>query len=287
MMFTRFLGGLLVAVIVLTAAESWAQGRGGPPKRSITKIAGDVYRFQNNFHTSVFMVTRAGIIATDPINKAAATWLKGELIKRFSQPVKYVILSHDHADHISGGEVFAGTAITVSHANARADIVAERRPTKIPDVTFTDRMTLELGGKRVELSHVGRNHSDGMIVMRFPAERVLFAVDFIPVKALAFKDLRDAYIDDWITSLKRVEAMDFDILAPGHGRMGKKADVAAFRGYMEDLRGAVLAGLRTGMSLAAMQKTIKLAKYKEWGAYGRFLPFNIKGMYDHMRLQRR
>jgi glyoxylase-like metal-dependent hydrolase (beta-lactamase superfamily II) len=153
------------------------------PQREITQIAGDLYRFQNNFHYSVFLVTPEGIIATDPIDADAATWLKEELTKRFNQSVKYVIYSHDHADHISGGEVFkeAG-AIVVAHENTKRAIIAENRPTAVPDITFTDELTLELGGKTVELSYVGRNHSDNSIVMNFPEERTLFAVDFIPVK---------------------------------------------------------------------------------------------------------
>jgi glyoxylase-like metal-dependent hydrolase (beta-lactamase superfamily II) len=54
-------------------------------------------------------------------------------------------------------------------------------------------------------------------------------VDFIPVQSIAFRDLPDTYLDDWFTSLKNVEAMDFNILSPGHGRLGKKEDVRAFR----------------------------------------------------------
>ena len=85
------------------------------PTRVITNIAGDLYRFQNNFHFSVFYVTDAGIIATDPISADAADWLKAELQSRFAQPVKYLIYSHDHADHISGGEVFENATV-IAHA---------------------------------------------------------------------------------------------------------------------------------------------------------------------------
>jgi glyoxylase-like metal-dependent hydrolase (beta-lactamase superfamily II) len=148
-------------------------------------------------------------------------------------------------------------------------------------------MTVELGGKTVELSHVGRNHSNNSVVMRFPAERALFAVDFIPVKAVAFRDLPDAYIPDWMESLKRVEAMDFDILVPGHGSIGSKADVSAFRGYMEDLYAAVLEQARAGKSLEEMQQTIRLDKYKEWLRYEKFLPLNIEGLHSRIILNRR
>lgn len=256
-------------------------------KRSITKIAGDLYRFQNNFHYSVFLVTSDGIIVTDPINADAARWLKAELAKRFNKPIRYMIYSHDHVDHIAGGEVFADAAIVVAHENAKADIIAEQRPTAVPDVTFSDQMTIELGGKRVELSYVGRSHSDNMVVMRFPAERVLFAVDFIPVKTVAWKNMTDAYIPDWMDAIVRVETMDFDILAPGHGGLGTKADATAFRGYMETLYAAVLKGAREGKSLETMQQSIRLEKYKDWHNYDADLPLNIEGMYNQIKLHRR
>ena len=281
---------ILSAAIGAVAAASLCTGAAvaqKAPKRAITNIAGDLYRFKNNFHFSVFYVTSEGVIATDPINAGAAKWLKAEIKKRFNQPIKYLVLSHDHPDHSSGGEVFADTATVIAHANAKRTIVGEKRPTAVPDVTFTDNMTLELGGKKVELSYLGKNHSDNMIVMRFPAERVLFAVDFIPINTVAFRTLGDAYIPGWMDSLKRVEAMDFDILAPGHGRLGKKADVAAFRGYMDGLYTAVLAGIRAGKSLDQLKSSVSVPGYEKWQMYGKWLPENIEGMYNQIRMHRR
>ena len=256
-------------------------------KRSITKIAGDLYRFQNNFHYSVFLVTPEGIIATDPINADAAKWLKTELQSRFSQPVRYLIYSHDHVDHIAGGEVFADTAIVVAQENAKQDIIDEKRPTATPQVTFKNQMTIELGGKRVELTYIGRGHSDNMVVMRFPDERVLFAVDFIPIKTLAWKNLTDAYMPDWIEAIEKVEAMDFDILAPGHGPLGKPADAKAFREYLVALRREVISAHRAGQSLADMQNSITMSAYKDWGNYDKHLKLNIEGMYNQVTLHRR
>jgi len=275
--------GLLLPLTLWAQAQTPAQ----PPVREITQIAGEVYRFRNNNHFSVFAVTPTGIIATDPINAEAAQWLKAELHKRFSQPVKCLIYSHDHADHISGGEVFADTATVVAHENAKTTIINEKRPTAVPQVTFSDRLTIELGGTVVELAYVGRNHSDNSIVMRFPKERVLFAVDFIPVESVAFRDFPDAYIEDWLESLKRVEQLDFDILAPGHGPLGKKDHVRMFRGYLEDLRGEVIKYAREGKSLEDMKRLIKLEKYAKWSGYEQMLPLNIEGMYQHVQMHRR
>ncbi len=277
---------LVVFLIVLLVSGVSAFGQ-QKPVRKITKIAGDLYRFQNRFHVSVFLVTPDGIIATDPINADAAQWLKAELKKRFNQAVKFLIYSHDHRDHISGGEVFANTAVVVAHERAKATIIGEKRPTAVPDVTFSDRMTVELGGKSVDLVYVGRGHSDNMIVMHFPAERALFAVDFISVKRVGFKNLDDAYFPDWMDGIKLVEGIDFDILVLGHGPMGTKQDARDHRAYLEELYAAVLKGARAGKTLEEMQQSIRLEKYEDWGQYKQWLPLNIEGLYRNIQLHRR
>lgn len=291
----RFMSGALLAVAFALPAD--AQAPAAPPAgqpagqavvREITNIAGAVYRFRNNGHYSVFAVTAAGIIATDPINAPAAQWLKDEMKKRWpDKAIRYVVYSHDHSDHISGGEVWHDTATIIAQENARDPIVSEKRPTPPPDVTFSDRATIELGGTVAELDYVGRNHSNNSIVMRFPKERVLFAVDFIPVKSVAFRDFPDAYLDEWIDSLRRVEAMDFDILAPGHGPLGTKADVTAFRLYLEDLRAQVLVAARAGKSLEETKKSVDLSKYKDWAGYEQMSQLNIEGVYRLVQATRR
>ncbi len=278
---------IAAALVLLTAGSVFAQQPAQPPVREISKIAGEVYRFRNNNHYAVFAVTPAGVIVTDPIDLGAAQWLKDEIKRRFNQPVRYVIYSHDHADHISGGQVFTDTAIVVAHDNAKAAIIAEKRPTAVPDVTFSDDMIIELGGTLVQLSYVGKNHSDNSIVVRFPTERILFAVDFIPVETLAFRDFPDGYINDWVDSLRRVEAMEFDVLAPGHGPLGKKAHVAMFREYLEDLRSEVLRYVREGKSLDETKQLVKLPKYEKWGNYQQWLPRNVEGMYRYISVYRR
>jgi glyoxylase-like metal-dependent hydrolase (beta-lactamase superfamily II) len=290
-------GALFAAVLTVLLALPAAAQNSAPAgaqlaqapaaTREITKIAGEIYRFRNNGHYSIFVVTPAGIIATDPINKDAATWLKAELQQRFNLPVRYLVYSHDHADHISGGEVFADTAAVVSHERAREVIIGEKRPTAVPSLTFSDRGMIDLGGTVMQLFFTGRNHSDNSIVMYFPVERVLFAVDFIPVKAMAFRDFPDSYMPDWIESLRRVEQIDFDILVPGHGPLGDKQSVRAFREYLEDLRGQVLALAREGKSLDEVKRAVDLDKYRSWSGFEQMAQLNIEGMYRMVQAHRR
>ena len=268
---------LLVPTVGLTATVN----------RDIIPIAGDIYRFQNNFHFSILMVTDEGVLVTDPIDSDAATWLKSEIKKRFDKPVKYLIYSHDHRDHIAGGEVFADTATVIAHEKTKVAILGEKRPTAVPAVTFNDKLTIELGGKTVNLLYVGRSHSDNMIVVHFPTEKILYAVDFISVKRLPFKNLGDAYFPDWIDAIKFVEGLDFEILSPGHGNMGTKADAVDHRMYLEELYAAVVEGARQGKSLEELQAEIQLENYKDWQQYEAWRTMNIEGIYQRVVLQRR
>lgn len=267
----------LAVVASLLAGPALAQG---DPTREITNISGDLYRFQNNFHFSVFLVTPDGVIATDPINAEAAQWLKDELASRFNQPVKYLINSHHHADHASGGDVFADTATFIGHEKMVAAAAAQgAEAVRAPDIVYSDNMTLTLGGKTVELHYVGKSHSDNMTVVRFPDEKTVFTVDFISTKRLPFRTLRDSYYPDWIDSIKAVEAMDFEIAAPGHGPLGTRQDVADHRRYHEDLTAAVQAQIDAGKTVEEAKAAITLDQYKDWTQYEAWLGENVEGAY--------
>jgi len=280
---TRTIAVALLLLWTWIGAEAIAQ----TDDRSITKIAGDLYRFQNRFHYSVFLVTGEGILVTDPINAEAAKWLETELAKRFpGVPIRYLVYSHSHADHVAGGEVFADTATVVSHERAKQRIVAEQVPTATPQETFSDRKTLQVGGKRVELIYLGPSHSDNLIVMYFPAERTVFAVDIVAVKRLPYQDLPDADMTGWIATLKALEAMDFDILAPGHGALGGKADLADHRRYLESLREQVKAGMAAGKSVDELKQSVTMSDYASWGMYKEWREANVAGMYRLLQTSR-
>ena len=94
-------------------------------------------------------------------------------------------------------------------------------------------------------------------------------------------------IAEWIKSYRAVEALDFDLLATGHGSVVfAKEDVGEARGFLEDLRSAVLAGISAGRSLEELQKTITLEKYKHWAYYDRLRSSNIAAAYTNLRMFR-
>lgn len=280
--------GVFAAVIVTASIASTriatAQGQPGQqPVRAITKIRGDVYRVQDNRHHTVFMVTSEGVILGDPISVDAATWMKNEIAKRFGVPVRYVLYSHSHWDHASGARVFADTAELWSHANMPAAIKNAPEPARMGDVvppqkTYTNRHSITLGGKTVELIHPGPNHAPDMTVLYFPAERVVFAVDFLTVRRVP-RFLDGAPLSDWISSFKRVEALDFDIIVPAHGNVGNKVDVTGQRQYFEALVAGVREGIAAGKTIQELQASNMLEQFSWWEDYENGRNTNIAETY--------
>ncbi len=169
----------------------------------------------------------------------------------------------------------------VTPAELQVDIVK-------PDLYYSERMTLTLGGKTVELLHPGKNHGNDMTVAYFPEERVVFATDMI-ADALVRTDLHSlpsacgpfdgTPLAEWINSYKAVQVLDFELFAGGHGDVYNKADIAAPIEFLEDLQAAVSNGLAKGMSLEQMKQQIKLEKYAKWLYYDKLREKNIEAAY--------
>src|SRR5688572_14387300 len=100
----------LVLATAATALSPATQAQAPGPNFQITRIKDNLYRSGNGAWHSIFLVTDEGILLADPLNVAHATWLKNELATRFNKPVKYVIYSHSHWDHVEGGALFQDTA---------------------------------------------------------------------------------------------------------------------------------------------------------------------------------
>lgn len=283
----------LLAVFLLTAVATHAQQPAGPPRRSISRITGELYRVQNNDHYTVFLVTPAGIMLADPINADLGAWLKAELGQRFpNTPVRYVLYSHHHQDHASGAAVFNDTAELVGHQNfagavksaaAENDAAAKRYAAVVaPESTYTTRRSITLGGKTVELIHPGRTgHAPDFTVLYFPAERAVFGVDFLAINTVPGSNTlaNGAPAAEYVAALRTVEAIDFDIAVPGHGPIGKKGDVAAHRQYYEKLAERVAAGIANGRTLEQLQAAGIMSEYKGWIEYDEDNDINIANIY--------
>ena len=270
--------------IVATATLAFAVANIGLPamaqevKRSITKVSGEVYRFQNNFHYSVFVVTDDGIVFADPINKDAANWVKAEMDKRFGKSVTRLVYSHSHFDHASGGTVFTDTATTIVQENAPTVLDGV-----IPDVRFANRMSFRSGKHSFELTSLGSGHGTDMLAMVIRPENVAYIVDVVSPGRMLFKDLAGIDIDGMIEQIKEIEQLKFEIVTGGHSRLGKMADIVEAREYTEWLRDAVADQLKRGKTVEDIVANLDTSAYKHLLAYDMWRDLNIQGMARYLQ----
>lgn len=139
------------------------------PQRTITHISGGVYRAANDSHGTVFLVTSDGIVLADPLSTDFAIWLRNELDARFHVPVRYVVYSHHHWDHATGGSVFSDTARFIGHANMLEHLAMPPATTSLSGVMgqYSPVAALDLDGN--ELVDRDEAQAGGVDGVRFTA----------------------------------------------------------------------------------------------------------------------
>ena len=258
-------------VLLFSTASAFAQDR------AVTNIAGDVYRFQNKHHYSIFVITENGVVVTDPINIIAAAWLRSEIGKLTDKPITHLIYSHSHGDHASGGAGFGEVPNVITQNNAPDAIDGV-----VPTMRIEEPTVLKVGGKTLQLAPLGPGHGNDLMAVVVHPESVGFIVDAVASKRLPYRDFPNANVDDWTDQVRKVEALDFDIFAGGHGPIGVKEDVTAGRIYMEELREQVLQGLKSGKSVDELASSVTMDNYKDWGSYDQWRELNVRGMARHL-----
>ena len=249
------------------------------PLFATTKVEGtdNVYVFRYQNHQSMFVVTPEGVIATDPISygrpQAATTYID-EIRKITRAPIRYLIYSHHHYDHIAGGRPFkeAGATI-VGHRRAHERLAARTASdVLVPDEIVDEKRTIELGGTRLELVYTGRNHSDSSLVMLLPRERIIFAVDFNTLGAVPSRlGVNDSYPVEWEDSLKRTLALNWDRQIPGHpgpgGRLGTRQDMEQQLAFMTELSAEVKKAAEAGKCFDPATKEVRLPHFATLQGY--------------------
>ena len=285
-----YLAGLTALIAAVAATAAVAQTPTPAPARpqiETTKVEGtdNVYIFRNGNHQSMFIVTKDGVIATDPVAYGRPTGGQAYLdeINKVSggKPVKYVVYSHHHFDHIAGGKAFKDAGATFyAHKRAKERLVQLKDPhTVIPDQIVGDGGgAITLGGTRLELLYLGLNHSDTTLVMRLPKEKIIFLVDTIPVGSFPGRGFIDIYPLETEAFIKRLLALDWERMIPGHpgqpnNRLGTKKDAQDILTLMQDASAEMQKLAQEGKCWEPAERDFKLPKYENWPGYAAGLPF--------------
>ena len=212
---------------------------------------------QNFISNAGFVVTPAGVVVIDALGSPAlAQKLLAEIRKITPQPVTHVVLTHYHADHVYGLQVFkAAGAKVLAHKGARdylasdtarlrlqasrtelAPWIDENTQLVTPDEWLDGPRELTVGGTPMRILPVGPSHTAEDLVIWLPREKVLFAGDLVFRGRIPFVGQADSR--RWIGALDQILELGADVLVPGHGGLTRqaRADLQLTRDYLVHLR---------------------------------------------------
>ena len=266
-----WVGCMLIAAL-MTPATAQTPLPAPVQGHEVTEIGPGYFTFRHKGLRNVFLITRDGVIVTDPIDPEAARVLREEIRQRTPLPVKYVVYSHQHWDHVRGGKIFKDEgARFVSHERCVAHFKdLPERDIVMPDETFAgDRYQLKLGERTLQLRWLGVNHGDCLIVMTPDHVNVPFIVDLGTAGGMPLPFIADYSLHNWVRSLRELEGWDFTEYVGGHGiALAPKLRLAERREYLEALMSETKRELDAGTPLAQIPDRVAAA---------------LQGRFQHLR----
>ncbi|MGB6946486.1 MAG: MBL fold metallo-hydrolase [Bryobacteraceae bacterium] len=271
MLRTILLRGSAFSLLLGFAWLTYTQSQPAPPI-GIQKLKDDLYvigvtRGVGAGNVAV-QVTDEGVILVDDMFGRNHDELLEKLRTVTDKPIKYVLNTHQHDDHSGGNaRLLAMNAEVISHRNARANMALLKQP-GLARVTFSDEMSVYLGGKEVRAHHYGRGHTGGDAVMYFPADKVIHTGDlFLTFPPQPFIDYANGGSAlEWTKTLDGVLKLDFDIAIPGHGPISDRAGIVQFRDRFQAMRDRIQGMVHSGASKEAISKV--LVNDYHWAAGG-------------------
>ena len=251
-----------------------------------TEVAEGVYQFRWIGHNALFVVSGDQVVAFDPISSEAAS-VFGREIQRVAPGTELtaIVYSHSDADHATGASALMAAfgqdnVPIIAHERAVAPIrsrASAEQPE--PTVTFSDRLTFDVGGRSIELHYLGPSHTDNLVVPFVPDVRVAFAVDFVNNNRVGFQELPGWYFPEIFDALSGMLHIPFDTVVFGHGMVGDRSSIHQQIAYYDDLRAAVRQAMAEGLSEDEVADVIQLPAYANWGQYEDWMALNARAVY--------
>ncbi len=265
---------LRVSALGLLLGGAWLTYTQNPPAPpiGIQKLKDDLYVIGVTKGVGAgnvaVQVTDEGVILVDDMFDRNHDEILEKLRTVTDKPIKYVLNTHQHDDHSGGNaKMLAMNAEVISHRVARANMALLKQP-GLARVTFSDEMSVYLGGKEVRAHHYGRGHTGGDAVMYFPADKVIHTGDlFLTFPPQPFIDYANGGSAlEWTRTLDAALKLDFDVAIPGHGPVSDRAGIIKFRDAFQAMRDRIQGMLHSGASKDEISKVL-VGDY-HWAAGG-------------------
>ena len=272
---------VLLAVFVLHGGwvvSSQTQKPPGPLRTE--RVKDDLYMVAGEGGNVALYVTSEGVVLVDDMFDRNHADILAEVRKVTTQPLRYVINTHQHDDHAGGDLKMLGLAEVIAHRNARANLANLKRPyyedtpgtpIGLPRVTFARELAVHVGGREVQAHYFGRGHTSGDAVIYFPAHRTIHTGDLFLARRAPQAGAQprppgvNIYVDyvqggsflEWSQALDGILALDFDTVIPGHGAVSTRADVVRFKSDLETMRNRLAGFIAAGSSRAEVVRMLE------------------------------
>ena len=287
---------LVIPTLWLLASPGAAQD---VPAAEFRQIAPDLYfNFDFGGSNSAVLITEEGVLIVDTrMHPDDAELLLAEIRRHTDAPIRYVVNSQFHGDHYMGNVVFQREgAVFIAHTDTqtvieeRFQFEVETRPFAergqdpdeivlvLPDILFDSRMTIELGGRKVELIYLGPGQNEGDTLIYFPHARALHTGGVFHNRSWANTSYTPSF-EGWINVLRAMKQIDADVFIPPHGDLATEADLDAFTRFIGELNSGVRAAVDQGMQLEEMLEALVFEEYNDWRGYER-RESNLTAMYE-------
>jgi cyclase len=242
---------------------------------------------------SLVVIGSDGVLIADGQGSPDATRRMLERIGRLtSLPIRWYVVGSDHGDHTAGNSTLPRDVEYIVHPTSRSQLQRDsataaraQPPTRVvivpPTAMTSDRQTVDVGGRRVEVRFLGRAHTGGDLSVYLPDEKLLFMSEAYLNRV--FPAMRSAYPTEWVRTIDVALAMDVDRFVPGHGFVEEprvsREELVAFR----DALIAVIAEVKRlharGLSVDDAIKQANWGSYATWFLSEQQAPVAVRRVY--------
>jgi cyclase len=258
-------------------------------KAEFHKLADDVYAFVGKLNdaNAMAIVTTQGVVVVDTGNNPPETRILQQFVQSVTtKPIRYVVITQNHGDHTGGTALFSPPATVIVQDKVAKDWAAmkdyqikswqKRFPERAEAlkgvspldtvVSFSDRMTLHVGGKTIELIYIDDQYNPGDVAVWLPESGIMHAgfVGYIGRHPDIRPDYSHGTTSDMLEQLEVLSALQPKIVVPAHGPVGDVTDLHRLTDYLLLARQKVGTMMQQGLSLEAIEKQFDMHEYNDW-----------------------
>jgi glyoxylase-like metal-dependent hydrolase (beta-lactamase superfamily II) len=264
-----------------------------------SKVAGNVYLLQAEGAGNIAAsVGDDGILMVDDQYAQLAGKIQAALKSLSDRPIRFIVNTHYHVDHVDANEYFQKQAPVIAHENVRKRLqdggflgnggsfkyeVKPVAPDALPMITFEHEVTIHLNGEDIHVIHLQNGHTDGDSIVYFPISNVVHMGDDFLRIGFPFVDLyAGGSVSGLIAALESLIAKlpPNAKVIPGHGPVSNLDDVREYVKMMKDTRGIVEREVQQGKSLDQLKREKVLDSWKSWSGTWITSDVYLETLYD-------